>query len=70
MSLANFIMVLESCVAKQSWVNRENRKGLSTHSCGAPCVEGQIGRGDAAYPHHLGSALQEVQDAVAGSQTW
>jgi hypothetical protein len=26
---------LETCMAKQSWVNREYRRGLSTHTCGA-----------------------------------
>ena len=31
-------MVLESCQAMQSWVNREYRRGLSTHRCGAPVL--------------------------------
>ena len=30
-----------------------------------PRVEDQHGGGDVAYPHHLGSARQEVQDPVA-----
>ena len=30
-SLANLMMVLESCLATQSWVNREYRRGLSMH---------------------------------------
>ena len=30
-----------------------------------PRVEGQCGGDDVAYPHHLGSARQEVQDLVA-----
>ena len=36
-----------------------------------PYVDGQRGRGDAAYPHHLGLARQEVQDPFAegGAQT-
>ena len=34
----NLIIVLESCVATLSWVNREYRKGLSTHPCGAPVL--------------------------------
>jgi hypothetical protein len=29
---------LEACVATQSWVNRVNRRGLSTHPCGAPVL--------------------------------
>ena len=31
MSSANVMMVLELCLAMQSWVNREYRRGLSTH---------------------------------------
>ena len=31
-------MVLESCLAMQSWVNREYRRGLSTHPWGAPVL--------------------------------
>jgi hypothetical protein len=31
MSSADLMMVLESCAAKQAWVNREYRRGLSTH---------------------------------------
>ena len=30
-SSANLMMVLELCRAKQSWVNREYRRGLSKH---------------------------------------
>ena len=29
---------LEACVATQSWVNREYRRGLRTHPCGAPVL--------------------------------
>ena len=29
---------LEACVAMQSWVNRECRRRLSTHPCGAPVL--------------------------------
>ena len=42
-------------MATQSWVNREYRRGLSTHPCGSPVLRGQRGGGDIAYPHHLGS---------------
>ena len=30
-----------------------------------PLVKGQHGRGDVAYPHHLGLTRQEVQDPVS-----
>ena len=29
---------LEACMATQSWVNREYRRGPSTHPCGAPVL--------------------------------
>ena len=29
---------LEECMAMQSWVNREYRRGLSKHPCGAPVL--------------------------------
>ena len=32
------MIVLESFLAMQSWVNREYRKGLCTHPCGAPVL--------------------------------
>ena len=35
---ANLMMVLESCLTMQSWVNREYRRGLSTHPWGAPVL--------------------------------
>ena len=38
MSSANLMIELEACVAMQSWVNREYRRGLSTHPCGAPVL--------------------------------
>ena len=64
MSSSNLMMVLESCLAMQSWVNREYRRGLSTHPCGAPVL--RISVADVAtYPYHLGAARQEVQDPVA-----
>ena len=61
---------LEACMATQSCVNREYRRGLSTHPCGAP--ELRISEVEVvSYLHHLGAALQEVQDPVAqgGVQT-
>ena len=33
---ANWMIELEACLATQSWVNREYRRGLSTHPCGTP----------------------------------
>ncbi|KAK6302017.1 hypothetical protein J4Q44_G00280700 [Coregonus suidteri] len=53
-SSPNLMMVLESCAATQSWMNREYTTGLSTHPSGAPRVEGQRGGCVVAYPHHLG----------------
>ena len=35
------------------------------HTQWGPCVESQCDEGVVAYPHHLGSACQEVQDPVA-----
>ena len=32
------MMVLESCLAMQLWVNKEYRRGLSTHPWGAPVL--------------------------------
>ena len=29
---------LEACVATQSWVNKEYRRGLSMHPCGSPVL--------------------------------
>jgi hypothetical protein len=54
---------LEACMATQSWMNREYRRGLRTHLCGALVVRSD---GDVvSYPHHLGTARQDVQDPVA-----
>ena len=38
MSSANLMIELEVCMATQSWVNREYRRGLRTHLCGAPVL--------------------------------
>ena len=35
-SSANLMIELEACVATQWWGNREYRRGLRTHPCGAP----------------------------------
>jgi hypothetical protein len=37
-SSANLMMELEMCVATQSWINMEYRRGLSTHPCGTPVL--------------------------------
>ena len=37
-SSANLMMVFELCLAMQSWVNREYRRGLRTHPWGAPVL--------------------------------
>ena len=55
------MIVFESCLAMQSWVNREYKRGV----LGSSSVEDQRGRCVATYPHHLGAVSQEVQDPVA-----
>ena len=42
------MMVLESCQAMQSWVNREYRRGLSTHPWGVPVL--RISAADVLLP--------------------
>ena len=72
MSSANLMIELEACLATQSWVNRECRRGLRTlpregaehaplwgHS-----VEGQRSGDVVSYFHHLGVARQNVQDPI------
>jgi hypothetical protein len=49
-------------VAMQSRVNREYRRELSTHPCGA---QDQHSGGVVSYFHHLRVAHKEVQDQVA-----
>ena len=39
---------LESCLAMQSWVNREYRRGLSKHPCGATVL--RISGIDVVFP--------------------
>ena len=48
---------LKACMATQSWVNREYRRGLRTHPCGAPQQSGDV----VSYLHHLWAAHREVQ---------
>ena len=55
------LIELEVCVATQSRVNREYRRELSTHPCGA---QDQRSGGVVSYLHHLGVARQEVKDPV------
>ena len=59
---------MNACVATQSWVNREYRSGLSTHSCVAPVLRINV---VVSCLHYLGMDRQEVQDPVAqgGIQT-
>ena len=38
MSSTNLIIELEACMATHSWVNREYRRELRTHPCGAPVL--------------------------------
>ena len=56
---------LKACMAMQSCVNSECRRGLRPHPCGAPGVEDQRSGDVVSYLHHLGSARLEVQDPVA-----
>ena len=62
---------LEACIATQFWVNREYRRGLSMHPCGAPVL--RISEVEILFLtfYHLGVARQIVQDPVAqgGVQT-
>ena len=62
---------LEMSVATQSWVNKEYRRGLSMHPCGAPGL--RISEVKVLFPTFTirGAAHQEVQDPVAhgGVQT-
>ena len=58
------MMLLELCQAMHSWVNREYRRGLTTHPCVAS-VEEQYVICVVAYPYCLRAAFQEVQDPVA-----
>ena len=51
---------LEACMATQSWVNMEYRRGLRTHPCGD-----QRGGDVVSYLHHIGAAHQKVQNPVA-----
>ena len=55
---------LEACMATQSWVNSEYRRGLGTPLWG-PSVENQRGGDFVSYLLHLGAAHQKVQDPVA-----
>jgi hypothetical protein len=45
---------LEECMATQSWVNREYRRGLIMHPCGAPVLRISGGGDVVSYLHHLG----------------
>ena len=62
---------LEGCMATKSWVNRDYRRGLRTHPCGAPVL--RISEVEMLFPtfNTWGAARQEVQDPVApgGVQT-
>jgi hypothetical protein len=58
------MMVLESCLAMLSCLNKEYRRGVSAHRRD-PRVEDQHGGCVVTYLNHLGSAHQDVQDPVA-----
>ena len=65
-SSANLMMVLESCLAMQSWVNREYKRGLSTHPWGAPVLRISVADVLFTYPHHLGAACQSPGSSCRG----
>ena len=56
---------LQTYMAKQSWVNREYRRGLRTHPCGAPVL--RISGVEILFPTFTTwwAARQKVQDPVA-----
>jgi hypothetical protein len=57
---------LEACIATQSWVNREYRRGLKTHPYGAPVL--RISGVEMLLLPTLttwGAARQEVSDPAA-----
>jgi hypothetical protein len=56
---------LEACMATQSWVNREYRRGLSTHPCGASML--RISEVEIMFPTFTtwGRQREEVQVPVA-----
>ena len=56
-SSANLMIEVEECMAMQSWINREYRRG--------PSVEGQQSGDVVSYLHHLVVDRQKVQDPVA-----
>ena len=58
-------MGLESCVATQSWVNRQYRRGLSTHPWGTPVLRVSVAEVMLPTLTTWVLARQEVQDPVA-----
>jgi hypothetical protein len=60
--IRHIAVVLESCVATQSEVNRQEQEGTKHTPLMGLSVGDQCGGCVAAYPHHLGVAHQEVQD--------
>ena len=51
MPSANLMIELEKCVAAQSWLNREYRRGAEHAPLWGPHVEDQCGGGVVAYLH-------------------
>jgi hypothetical protein len=55
---------LEACMATQSWVNREYRRGLKMHPCGAPVL--RVSEVEMLFPTFtMRAAHQKVQDPIA-----
>jgi hypothetical protein len=57
------LIELEACISKQSWVNREYRRGLSP--CGAQVL--RISEVEVLFPIFTtwGSARRELEDPIA-----
>jgi hypothetical protein len=56
------LIELKMCLAMQSWVNREYRRGLSTHPCEAPTL--RISGMEMLIPTFT-TRGQEVHDPIA-----
>jgi hypothetical protein len=58
LSSPNLMIELDTSLVSQLWVNREYRRGLSMHPCGAPVL--RISGVIVAYLHSLGCAVCQL----------